>query len=98
MKAFSPSSDRSVGVELYRSMAVLFSKLHEWLRKDMVDRDAEKMIDMATKHIMDQQREVQTNIHSELKNICTIIDMILGKNGPPTTIQHTRDKLLDDML
>ncbi|CAM8971460.1 unnamed protein product [Rhodiola kirilowii] len=29
MKAFSPSSDRSVGVELYRSMAVLFSKLHE---------------------------------------------------------------------
>lgn len=41
-------------------------------------KDAEEIIEMASKaSVADQQRQVQENIHYQIKNICSQMDVIL---------------------
>ncbi|OMO60145.1 hypothetical protein CCACVL1_24369 [Corchorus capsularis] len=48
------------------------------LGNDAVEADAEEIIDMASKAPLDeQQKQVQGNIHHQIKNFCTAMDEIL---------------------
>lgn len=48
------------------------------LGKDVVEADAEEIIDMAGKaSLADQQKQVQENVHSQITNFCKYMDHIL---------------------
>ncbi|CAM8976887.1 hypothetical protein QQ045_029990 [Rhodiola kirilowii] len=56
------------------------------LGKDAVETDAEEIIDMAAKaSVTEQQIAVQENIHSQFKNICTVLDKILLPDSETVT-------------
>lgn len=48
------------------------------LGRDADEADVEEIIDMANKaSVADQQKQVQENIHSQIKTLCTSMDEIL---------------------
>lgn len=52
-----------------------------------METDADEIIDMATKaSVADQQKEVQENIHSQFKNMCTVLDKILLPDSVAVTV------------
>lgn len=58
------------------------------LGKNADKADAEKIIDMATKaSFADQQKQVQENIHNQIKNFCTAMDEILLDVNEPEESQ-----------
>ena len=60
--------------------------------RDADEKDADEIIDMANKaSVTDQQRQVQENIHCQIRNICDAMDDILLPDGvnKPTVQEST---------
>ncbi|KAB2047692.1 hypothetical protein ERO13_A13G060600v2 [Gossypium hirsutum] len=58
------------------------------LGKNADEADAEHIIDMASKaSFADQQKQVQENIHNQIKNLCTAMDAILLNVNEPQESQ-----------
>ncbi|PKA55033.1 hypothetical protein AXF42_Ash003670 [Apostasia shenzhenica] len=52
------------------------------------EKDAEEIVEMASKaSVADQQRQVQENIHDQIKHICGLMDEILHPDSPNSTLQ-----------
>nr|XP_029119728.1 uncharacterized protein LOC105042765 isoform X2 [Elaeis guineensis] len=57
---------------------IYFECSYNRLGKDADEKDADEIIDMASKaSVADQQKQVQENIHLQIKNICRSMDDIL---------------------
>ncbi|KAB1993987.1 hypothetical protein ES319_D13G068900v1 [Gossypium barbadense] len=58
------------------------------LGKNVDEADAEQIIDMASKaSFADQQKQVQENIHNQIKSLCTVMDAILLDVNEPQESQ-----------
>lgn len=65
--------------------------------RDAAETDAEEIIDMASKaSFADQQKQVQENIHSQVKSFCMHMDEILlpdmkKSNEPAESLEQPND-------
>lgn len=59
---------------------------------DATEADAEEIIDMASKaSFADQQKQVQENIHSQVKSFCMHMDGILLPDEPAESPEKSKD-------
>ncbi|PPD93490.1 hypothetical protein GOBAR_DD09586 [Gossypium barbadense] len=66
----------------------LFMYTYNNLGKNVDEADAEQIIDMASKaSFADQQKQVQENIHNQIKSLCTVMDAILLDVNEPQESQ-----------
>ncbi|KAF5192787.1 C5orf35 [Thalictrum thalictroides] len=87
---------RTIQLEADMNRLFLYTSYNR-LGRNATETDAEEIIDMASKAALaDQEKQVQENIHSQIKTLCTLLDKILvptfkNTDEPLSSSPHRND-------